>query len=175
MALKNVLQDYLQPGLDLVFVGFNPSLTSAEVGYYYAGRNNQFWPFLNESGLTDRLLKPEEDRLLLDYGIGVTDIIKGRATRGIGDLKGDEYVDGFDVLNKKLRKYKPRVVCFNGKSGYVKVVKEKRDYGLQDERIEGAVLFLAPSTSGALPMPRAEKLAYYVALKNLADDVKGNA
>lgn len=173
MAPKNVLQDYLKPGLDLVFVGFNPSLKSAEVGYYYAGRNNQFWQFLYEAQLTDRLLKPEEDHLLLDYGIGVTDIIKGRATRGIGDLQNDEYVDGFGVLNNKLRKYKPRVVCFNGKSGYVKVVKEKRDYGLQTEQLEGAILFFAPSTSGALPMPRAEKLAYYVALKKLVDEVKG--
>lgn len=174
MSEKNVLQDYLKRGLDLVFVGFNPSLRSAEVGYYYAGRNNQFWPFLYESGLTDRLLKPEEDHLLLDYNIGVTDIIKGRATRGIGDLQNEEYIGGFCVLKEKLCKYKPRVVCFNGKSGYAKVVREKRDYGLQDEKIEGAVLFLAPSTSGAFPVPRAEKLAYYVALKNLVDDVKGH-
>ena len=173
MASQNVLHDYLQKGLDLVFVGFNPSLKSAEVGYYYAGPNNQFWKFLYECGLTDRLLTPKEDRLLLDYGIGVTDIVKGRATRGIGDLKDDEYVDGFDVLKEKLRKYKPKVVCFNGKSGYAKVIKEKREYGLQDETLEGAILYLAPSTSGALPMPRAEKLAHYVALKYLVDDVKG--
>lgn len=173
MVQENVLQDYLKHGLDLVFVGFNPSLRSAEVGYYYAGRNNQFWPFLYESGLTDRLLTPEEDRLLLDYGIGVTDIIKGRATRGIGELKDNEYVGGFEILKKKLRKFKPRVVCFNGKSGYVKAIGKKRDYGLQTEMIEDAILFLAPSTSGALPMPRAEKLAYYITLKKLVDDVKG--
>ena len=172
MASQNVLKDYLKVGLDLVFVGFNPSLKSAEVGYYYAGRNNQFWPFLYACGLTDRLLKPEEDRLLLDYGIGVTDMVKGRATRGIGPLKDHEYVRGFDVLRAKLRKYKPRVVCFNGKSGYIKVVGERRDYGLQDETLDGAVLFLAPSTSGALPIPRAEKLAYYCALKKVVDEVK---
>jgi TDG/mug DNA glycosylase family protein len=174
MASENVLRDYLRIGLDLVFVGFNPSLKSAEVGYYYAGRNNQFWPFLYESGLTNRLLKPEEDHLLLDYGIGVTDIVKGRATRGIGPLTDDEYVCGFDVLKKKLRKFKPHVVCFNGKSGYVKVIKEKRAYGLQEETLEGAILFLAPSTSGALPMPRATKLAYYCALKKIVDGVKGH-
>lgn len=174
MALKNVLQDYLQPDLDLVFVGFNPSLRSAEIGRYYAGRNNQFWPFLFEAGFTDRQLRPEEDHLLLDYGIGVTDIVKGRATRGIGDLVDGEYVDGFDVLCAKVQKYQPHVVCFNGKSGYAKVTQKKCEYGLQDEKLEGAILFLAPSTSGALPMPRAEKLAYYVALRKLVDDVKGN-
>ena len=104
----------------------------------------------------------------------MTDIIKGRATRGIGPLTDDEYVRGFGVLKKKLRKYKPRVVCFNGKSGYVKVVHKKREYGLQEETLEGAVLFLAPSTSGALPIPRVEKLAYYCALKKVVDDVKGH-
>ena len=166
---ENVLPDYLQKGLDLVFVGFNPSLKSAEIGYYYAGRGNQFWPFLFESGLTDRLLTPQEDRQVLGYGIGLTDIVKGRATRGIGDLTGADYDSGFDVLLNKIQKYQPKVVCFNGKSGYAKVVGEKREYGLQDELLEGARLFLAPSTSGALPMPRGEKLGYYCALKVLID------
>lgn len=166
---ENVLPDYLQSGLDLVFVGFNPSLKSAEIGYYYAGRGNQFWPFLFEAGLTDRLLTPQEDAQILDYNIGVTDIVKGRATRGIGDLTGNEYVLGFEVLREKIQRYGPRVICFNGKSGYVKVIGGKRAYGLQDEMLEGAKLFLAPSTSGALPMPRAEKLSYYKELKSLID------
>ena len=80
----NVLPDYLKAGLKLVFVGFNPSLRSAELGHYYAGRGNQFWPFLFEVGLTDRRLTPEEDHRILDYEIGLTDIVKGRATRGVG-------------------------------------------------------------------------------------------
>ena len=41
-----VVPDYLRVGLNLVFVGFNPSLKSAEIGHYYAGRGNQFWPFV---------------------------------------------------------------------------------------------------------------------------------
>lgn len=166
---ENVLPDYLRSGLDLVFVGFNPSLKSAEIGYYYAGRGNQFWPFLFEAGLTDRQLTPQEDAQILRYNIGLTDIVKGRATRGIGDLTNDDYVSGFEVLREKMRKYRPRVVCFNGKSGYAKVVGEKRDYGVQDELLEGARLFLAPSTSGALPMARAEKLGYFRELKSLID------
>ncbi|MDP6036968.1 MAG: mismatch-specific DNA-glycosylase [Candidatus Latescibacteria bacterium] len=166
---ENVLPDYLRAGLNLVFVGFNPSLKSAEIDYYYAGRGNQFWPFLFESGLTDRLLTPQEDALVLDYHIGLTDIVKGRATRGIGDLTDDDYVSGFEVLREKIRTYRPRVVCFNGKSGYAKVVREKRDYGLQGEMLEGVRIFLAPSTSGALPMPRIEKLRYYCELKMLID------
>ncbi len=169
---EHVLPDYLHAGLNLVFVGFNPSLKSAEIGHYYAGRGNQFWPFLYEAGLTDRLLTPREDATILKYNIGLTDIVKGRATRGIGDLTDDDYRSGFQRLQKKMRLYRPRVICFNGKSGYAKVIGEQRDYGLQDELLEGAKLFLAPSTSRALPMPRTEKLRHYRNLKLLVDACK---
>ncbi|MCZ6631892.1 MAG: mismatch-specific DNA-glycosylase [bacterium] len=164
-----MLADYLKPGLDLIFVGFNPSLRSAQIGHYYAGRGNQFWPFLYEAGFTDRQLAPEEDHLILDYRMGLTDIVKGRATRGIGDLDGEDYSDGFPVLQEKVRRLRPRFVCFNGKSGYGKLVGKRCEYGLQEELFEGVRLFLAPSTSGALPMLRAEKLAYYCDLKAVLD------
>ncbi|MDA0708798.1 MAG: mismatch-specific DNA-glycosylase [bacterium] len=175
MNHPDVLIDFIKPDLDLVFVGFNPSLRSAQRGHYYAGRNNQFWSFLYEAGFTDRLLKPEEDRLLLNYKIGVTDIVKGRATRGIGTLKGEEYRAGFEVLLGKLRIFRPRVVCFNGKSGYTRAMNQKCDYGLQRGTLAGAVLFLAPSSSGALPMPQAEKLAHYQDLKKRVDDIGARA
>lgn len=170
--MPNVLPDYLRSNLDLVFVGFNPSMKSAALGYYYAGPGNQFWPFLYEAQLTPVRLYPQDDRCVLDYHIGLTDIVKGRATRGIHDLTDSEYTSGFDMLHQKIQKYQPRVVCFNGKSGYTKHRGEKRDYGLQTECIENALLFLAPSTSGALPMPRAEKLAYYIELKALIERIK---
>jgi TDG/mug DNA glycosylase family protein len=50
------LPDYLRPGLKLVFVGFNPGERSARIGHYYAGRGNQFWNFLYESGLVPEML-----------------------------------------------------------------------------------------------------------------------
>ena len=53
------LPDYLKRGLDVVFVGFNPGERSAHIGHYYAGRGNQFWNFLYESGLVPERLRPE--------------------------------------------------------------------------------------------------------------------
>ena len=137
--------------------------------YALDGPGNQFWPFLYESGLTDRQLTPQEDAQILNYNIGLTDIVKGRATRGIGDLTHEDYIEGFEILKTKIKKLAPRIVCFNGKSGYARIIGEKRDYGLQKETLQDAVLFLAPSTSGALPIPRAEKLDYYKKLKSLID------
>ena len=79
------------------------------------------------------------------------------------------------VLLGKLRIFRPRVVCFNGKSGYTRAMNQKCDYGLQRGTLAGAVLFLAPSSSGALPMPRAEKLAHYQDLKKRVDDIGARA
>ena len=162
-----MLPDYLQPGLDVVFVGLNPSLKSAAVGHYYAGPGNQFWPFLAEAGFTDRLLRPDEDAEALNYGVGLTDFVK-RATLGVNDLKDQEFGEGIVDLRSKIERVSPKFVCFNGKSGYQAAV-GKCGYGLQEGEWAGARLYAAPSTSGALPIKRAEKLDYFIQLKALVD------
>ena len=169
-----MLPDYLKPGLDVVFVGLNPSLKSAEAGHYYAGPGNQFWPFLADAGFTDRLLRPDEDGLALSYGIGLTDFVK-RATRGVNDLKTGEFGSGIRDVRRKIEEASPRIVCFNGKSGYQAAV-GKCEYGLQNEDWGGIPLYVAPSTSGALPIKREEKLAHYVQVKQLlaVDDRYGS-
>ena len=37
------LPDLLAPGIELLFVGINPSLYSARAGHYYARPGNMFW------------------------------------------------------------------------------------------------------------------------------------
>ncbi len=160
-----MLPDYLKPDLDVVFVGLNPSLKSTAVGHYYAGPGNQFWRFLAEAGFTDRVLRSDEDGQLLKYRVGLTDFVK-RATRGVNDLNPREFGSGIDDLRCKIERVRPKVVCFNGKSGYQAAV-GKCDYGLQDANWSGIPLYVAPSTSGALPIKREEKLAHYVELKRL--------
>src|SRR3954462_737844 len=71
-----VLPDVLVPGLALVFCGTAPSPTSAARGAYYAGPGNRFWDILAETGLTPRLLAPEDYPVLPQFGIGLTDIAK---------------------------------------------------------------------------------------------------
>jgi double-stranded uracil-DNA glycosylase len=68
------------------------------------GRGNQFWSTLHEVSLTPAVLRPEEYSLLLDYGIGLTDICKSRS--GSDDEVGR---DGFDVprLIAELERYSP--------------------------------------------------------------------
>ena len=111
------LPDYLGMGLDIVFVGLNPSLPSVAVGHYFANPRNRFWPAFNRSDLVARELTPERDGSLLADGIGFTDVVKRPTAMGSG-LKAADYRFWSPVLKEKLLKYQPRIACFHGVHQY---------------------------------------------------------
>ncbi len=164
------LPDYLTPGLDLVFVGANPGIMSAKQGHYYANPRNPFWKLLHQSGLVSEPLGPEDDGRIVEFGMGLTDLVK-RPTRGINDLSQGERRAGAPALLEKLEACQPRVVCFNGKDVYRSYSGQPCQLGPQRERIAGARVFVAPSSS-----PRNarwsldEKLSYFRQLKRLVDE-----
>jgi TDG/mug DNA glycosylase family protein len=165
------LPDYLQPGLKVVFVGFNPGERSARIGHYYAGRGNQFWNFLHESGLIPDKLRPEDDYRILEYGLGLTDVVK-RWSRSSSSLRAIDYHQGGPRLLAKLRQVRPRAVAFNGKVAYEKVIGSPAQLGLQREKLEGVRVFVLPSTSGRNgSLTRDAKLRYF---RRLAQWVKKN-
>ena len=51
----------IAPGLDVLFVGINPSLWSGAVGMHFARPGNRFWRALHDAGFTDVLLEEAED------------------------------------------------------------------------------------------------------------------
>jgi mismatch-specific thymine-DNA glycosylase len=67
--------DYLREGLDIVFIGINPSMFAAYTGKYYDGPGNHFWQALHLSRLLPELMSAEDDHKLLDLGIGFTNIV----------------------------------------------------------------------------------------------------
>jgi TDG/mug DNA glycosylase family protein len=67
--MVKTLPDYLVPGLDLVFVGINPGLRSAQEGHYFATPANRFWPAINRSGLLTEPLEASTDHKALSQGI----------------------------------------------------------------------------------------------------------
>ena len=140
------LPDYLRAGLDLVFVGLNPGLYSAQVGHYFAFKANRFWSALSASGLVPEPVGPEDDVRLLDWGIGLTDIVK-RPTRGIHELARREFVHGAKILQEKIALYQPHVVCFVGLTGYQICCGEKRRLGVQAGGFGRTSVFVIPSTS----------------------------
>lgn len=140
------LPDYLIPGLRLVVVGLNPGLTSARLGHYYARPGNLFWPALHASGLTSRLLRPEEDHLLPRFGIGLTDVV-GRTTASADALDPMDWASGAEALVRRLSPFRPATICFNGIRGARAVLGPRTALGLQPSRVVDAVTFVVPSTS----------------------------
>jgi mismatch-specific thymine-DNA glycosylase len=169
--MPHKLPDYLRAGLQVVFVGFNPGERSARVGHYYAGRGNQFWPLMFESGLLPLRLTYEDDHRLLEFGMGLTDVVK-RWSRSANDLEPRDFRRGVPQLKRKLRSAAPCVVAFNGKMAGEKFSGRSVKLGWQRQTFEGSKVFVLPSTSGRNgSLTRAEKLAYF---RRLARWVKQN-
>lgn len=162
------IPDHLQEGLRVVFVGFNPSLRSGETGHHYANPNNRFWTILYQAGLTSRKYRPEEDGQLIELGYGLTNIV-ARPTRAAAEISPQEYEQGRQELLKKIRRYRPRVVCFVGKGVYKQYSGRKNiSWGVQAEgKVPGVTEFVAPSSSGLVRMPLPEVVAIYRELRDL--------
>lgn len=163
------LPDYLRPGLKVVFVGINPGERSACIGRYYAGRGNQFWPLLYESGLLPQLFRPDEDHRVLEFDLGLTDVVK-RWSTSANELRAPEFRRGVSTLRMKLRRVSPRVVAFNGKVAYEKFTGSRGRLGWHGELMEGTRIFVLPSTSGRNgSLTRAQKLTYFRRLARWVD------
>ena len=157
----------------MILVGCNPGDRSARVGHYYAGRTNQFWPMMYESGVIPEPLGYEDDRRMVEFGIGMTDLVK-RPTRGIEEIERQEFAEGRVLLARKLEELRPRVVVFNGKMVYEKFAGRECKLGLQKDTLYGAQIFVLPSTSGQNGgTSRGVKMRYFkklaALLKSLAD------
>ena len=171
VGVLSPLPDYLAPGLDIVFVGINPGERSARIGHYYGNPRNPFWRLLHEAGLTPRQLRPQEDHLLPTFGIGITDIVK-RPSRGVGDLAGLEFRRGRPALEAKLLAARPRIICFNGLTAFVRYFRPRafRRFGRQGVTIGTSRVFVVPSTSPAnAGVPLGTKRRYFMALRRWRD------
>lgn len=157
------IPDHLAENMNLLFVGFNPSLRSGETGHHYANPHNRFWKILHEAGLTERRYNAAEgSKLLADYGYGFTNIV-ARPTRTAAEITKEEYREGAALLKEKLRRYRPKVVCYVGKGVYEQL-SDQRDipWGKQEQSIvPGVIDFVAPSSSGLVRMPLQEIIEIY--------------
>lgn len=158
-------QDLLEPGLKLLFCGYNPSLRSGHTGHHYAHPGNRFWRVLQAAGITDRLYAPEEDEKLLDFGIGFTNLCS-RPTRRADELTREEIKDGAEELRTRLERLKPRAVAYTGIGVYKWFrATSKAGWGLQeDSAVSGVTDVVVPSPSGLNRMRFEELVEHYRAL-----------
>ncbi|KAM7188738.1 tdg mug dna glycosylase [Naviculisporaceae sp. PSN 640] len=166
------LPDAILPNLLILFIGLNPGIETARTGHAYAHPTNLFWRLLYSSGVTPRLVSPTEDRNMPRlYQLGLTNIVS-RPSRNGAELSKQEMDDGVEILEEKVRKYRPESVCIVGKSIWESlwrvrhgrgIKKEEFRYGWQEEsenmgvikggggdggEWKGARVFVATSTSG---------------------------
>jgi double-stranded uracil-DNA glycosylase len=156
------LPDLLRDGLDIVFIGINPSLYSVAQGHYFARKTNRFWPAFSRSILSEparralgvQHLMPTHDAALLDHGIGFTDVVK-RATARADELNPNEFAAATRDLVAKLVKFQPRIACFHGMMGYRPFVRlhaptlPQPVLGEQTLRLGRTRLFVIPNPSPA--------------------------
>src|SRR5208283_1701922 len=160
------LPDYLRKGMKLVIVGCNPSESSVRAGHYYAGRGNLFWPMLYESGVVPEPFDYPDDRRIIEFGIGLTDLVK-KPTRGVEELSREDFAEGRIVLSQKLEEFAPHVVAFNGKIVYEQFAQRKCKFGIQKQSLYGARVYVLPETGGPKIAGKAEKLEHFRKLAQL--------
>lgn len=143
------LPDHVAPGLDVLFVGINPSLHSAEAGHHFASKGNPFWRLLHAAGLTPTLLAPADDSTLPEHGLGVTNVC-ARATRSAAELGREELREGARALGDKVTTLRPGIVALVGVSLYPLVFPGGREPGpgAKRARLAGARVFVLPNPSG---------------------------
>lgn len=158
------LCDYLGPELDLVFVGINPGEWAAKAGHYYANPRNIFWNCLYKSGLTRVRLEPQDDKRVLEFGLGLTDRVK-RWTKSANELRANDFKQGADELRRRLEGQWPRLLAFNGKAGLRWVLGSDPDYGWQSRCFGISEVYVLPSTSPAnASISQAEKVRHFCCL-----------
>lgn len=147
-AQGHILKDLLAPDLPLWFVGTAAGPQSAAMGAYYAKPGNRFWPTLHSAGITPRRFAPHEFPLLLELGIGLTDLCK--TAWGVDSAIPREAFDPA-ALRAKVRRYRPRALAFTSKTAaslWLGRPTAGLAPGLQKQAADGPAIFVLPSPSG---------------------------
>lgn len=143
-----MIEDILALGLRVVFCGINPGKSSAHTGFHFAHPGNRFWKVIYGAGFTQHLLKPEEERHLLDTGCGIT-MLAERPTVVASELRLQELRDGARSLREKMETYQPRVLAILGKQAYEQAFQKRgTQWGRQSVTIGDTEVWVLPNPSG---------------------------
>uniref|UniRef100_U9UUC7 Uracil-DNA glycosylase-like domain-containing protein n=1 Tax=Rhizophagus irregularis (strain DAOM 181602 / DAOM 197198 / MUCL 43194) TaxID=747089 RepID=U9UUC7_RHIID len=163
--------------------------------HHYSSSNNHFYYALYESGMTngDHLTYLDDQRLARDYKIGIVTLASRPEHRSKTKLSFEEIKQEFPNLLEKVEKYRPKVLCFNGRAVFQafavfqnarissstkrkKIVSE--DWSQQpnfsirwNDRTGYTKVFYVMSTSGRVfQHKRQNKTKYFKKLKELIDE-----
>lgn len=141
----------------MLFCGINPGLLSARTGHHFARPGNRFWPALHRAGFTPRQLRPDQQWQLLDYGLGITNVVR-RPTAKASELSTEELRAGGARLTALVERLRPRWLAVAGIGAYRTAFGVRgATVGPQQERVGGAAVWVLPNPSGLnahWPLPR---------------------
>jgi TDG/mug DNA glycosylase family protein len=147
-SADKLVRDVIAPGLHVLFCGINPGLWTSYTGHHFAGPGNRFWKALYLGGFTPRVLLPAEKRELLEYGVGITNVVP-RASATAAELQSHEYVAGGKRLVAKVKRYRPRALAVLGLGAYrVAFGHAAAGVGEAEERIGTTRVWVMPNPSG---------------------------
>ncbi|MEV4435000.1 G/U mismatch-specific DNA glycosylase [Streptomyces sp. NPDC049555] len=142
------MPDVVADGLKVLFCGINPGLMSAATGHHFARPGNRFWPALHASGFTPRRLEPAEERQLLAYGLGITNVV-ARATARADEIGEVEFREGGAVLVEKVKLLRPGWLAVVGVTAYRVAFGDRRArIGPQERTIGDTRIWVLPNPSG---------------------------
>lgn len=170
-AVGGATSDIIAPDLKVLFCGINPSVYSAVVGHHFARPGNRFWPALYNGGLVPRLMRPDEDEKLLDYGLGVTNVA-ARATVAATDLTRTELRAGAPLLVEKIETFRPAWLAILGIGAYRVAFDEAQAViGRQERMIGQTKVWVLPNPSGLnAHYPPAELAAKFREFRLVMDE-----
>ncbi|MFE1431440.1 G/U mismatch-specific DNA glycosylase [Streptomyces griseoaurantiacus] len=147
-ARDRLVPDVVADGLAVLFCGINPGLMTAATGHHFARPGNRFWPALHLSGFTPRRLHPCEQRELLSYGLGITNVV-ARASARADELSAEEYREGGRLLGAKVARLRPRWLAVLGVTAYRTAFDDRKArVGPQARTIGDTRVWVLPNPSG---------------------------
>src|SRR5262249_51899697 len=157
---------------------------SAITGHHFAGYSNRFWKLLIDSRLVPEPITYQDDHRLPEWGLGITNLI-ARPSPGINGLRSNEYVEGWKILEKKIRMYRPQIVALVGVTLYRAILpslgaaplaaRMPSVLGPQPVTVHGARVFVLPNPSGRnANFTYREMLDAFVGLRLCAQSLRQN-
>ena len=132
----------------MVFCGLNPALSAAIAGHNFSNRSNRFWRVLHRAGFTEVLLPPQDERRLLDYGCGITAVVR-RPTQSAAEISPDEFRQARIGFEAKMRHYAPRAIAFLGKRAVASMIGQPDiGWGRLPIAFAGTMAWVLPNPSG---------------------------
>jgi TDG/mug DNA glycosylase family protein len=148
VGLSGYEPDILAGGLDVIFCGLNPASSAAVAGHNFSNGSNRFWTVLHLAGFTDVRLQPQDERRLLEYGCGITAVVR-RPTRSVAEVSPEEFRQARHEFEAKMRHYAPRSVAFLGKRALSTMIgRPDLEWGRFNTAFAGTMAWVLPNPSG---------------------------